>query len=108
MKVCTNCGHEGKPTRQKSGAFAILFFTLACTTAWSFASQLFWISLPFAAISSTLFIYWFFTTQCPECSNVSMVNKNSHAGKEYLKNPHTETSNVVFSTRDPAAEIYFK
>jgi len=108
MKVCTNCGFEGKPIRQKSGAFAILFFTLAITTGWSLASQLFWIALPFSAISTVLFVYWFFTTKCPECKTVAMVSKTSHAGKKYLENPHTPTSNVVFSTRDPEAEIYIK
>jgi len=106
MKICTNCGYEGKPIRQKSGAFAILFFTLACTTAWSFASQMFWITLPFAVISTALFIYWFFTTTCPKCKNVAMVSKTSREGKEYIKNPHTPTSNVVFSKRNPEAEIY--
>jgi len=108
MKICTNCGFEGKPIRQKSGAFAILFFTLAITTTWSFASQLFWISMPFALISTVLFVYWFFTTKCPECRNVAMVSKLSPAGKKYKENPHTPTSNVVYSKRDPEAEIYLK
>jgi hypothetical protein len=106
MKICTNCGFEGKPIRQKSGAFGILFFTLASTTAWSFASQLFWITLPFSLISTILFVYWFFTTQCPKCKNISMVSKTSHAGKVYLENPRNQTSNIVYSIRDPEAEIY--
>jgi len=106
MKVCTNCGYEGKPIRQKSGAFGILFFVLACTTAWSLASQLFWITLPISLVSTVLFVYWFFTTKCPECRNVSMVSKTSREGKDYLKNPHTPISNVVYSTRDPKVELY--
>ena len=101
-------GYEGKPIRQKSGAIAILFFTLAVTSAWSLASQLFWIAMPFATISTILFLYWFFTTECPECKNISMVHKYSPAGKKYLKSPYTPTSNVVWSLRDPEAEIYFK
>jgi len=108
MKLCTNCGFEGKPIRQKSGAFAILFFTLAITTTWSLASQLFWIALPFSLISTILFVYWFFTTKCPECRNVAMVSKLSPAAKKYQENPHTPTSNVVYSKRDPEAEIYLK
>lgn len=108
MKICTNCGYEGKPVRQKSGALAILFFTLAVTTAWSLASQLFWVALPFSAFSTALFLYWFFTTECPECGNVSMVSKFSIAGRKYLKEPHTPTSNVVWSKRDPEPDIYFK
>ena len=36
MKICTNCGHEGKPIRQGAGAFAILFFTLAITNVKTF------------------------------------------------------------------------
>ena len=106
MKICTNCGYEGKPVRQRSGAFAILFFTLACVITWSLASQLFWISFPIALVSTILFVYWFFTTKCPKCHSVSMVNMGSHAAKEYLKHPHTPTSNVVFSKRNPEAEIY--
>lgn len=106
MKVCTNCGYEGKPVRQKSGALAILFFTLCITLTWSLASQLFWLTLPVIVISTSLFLYWFFTTKCPKCKNVSMVSKHSPAGREYLKNPHTQTSNVVFSRRDPEADIY--
>ena len=108
MKICTNCGHEGKPERQSSGALAILFFTLAITTTWSLASQLFWIVLPFSAISTVLFMYWFFTTKCPKCHNVAMTSKYSIAARNYLKNPSTPTSNVVYSTRDPEAEIYLK
>ena len=108
MKICTNCGFEGKPVRQKSGAFAILFFTLACTTAWSFASQLFWITLPISLVSTVLFVYWFFTTKCPQCKNVAMVSKHSHAGKAYLKDPSTPVSNVVYSKRSPEADIYIK
>jgi len=106
MKVCTNCGYEGKPIRQNSGALAVLMFTLLCTTAWSFASQLFWITLPFAAISTILFMYWFFTTKCPECKNVAMVGKHSISGRKYAKNPRTATSNVVYSTRSPEPDIY--
>ena len=106
MKLCTNCGHEGKPIRQNTGALAILFFTLAVTTAWSLASQLYWITLPFSAISTVLFMYWFFTTKCPECRNIAMVGKNSLAARRYRKNPHTPTSNVVYSRRNPEAEIY--
>jgi len=106
MKICTNCGFEGKPIRQKSGAFAVLFFTLAVTTAWSFASQLFWITLPFAVISTCLFVYWFFTTKCPKCGDIAMVGKESRAGRAYRKNPHTPVSNVVFSKRNPEAELY--
>ncbi|HFE37412.1 MAG TPA: hypothetical protein ENK06_03195 [Gammaproteobacteria bacterium] len=106
MKICTNCGYEGKPIRQKAGAFGVMFFVLIFVMTWSFASQLFWITLPLALASIVLFVYWFFTTKCPKCKNISMVRKNSHAGQEYLKNPHTETSNVVFTTRDPKAEIY--
>ena len=108
MKVCTNCGYEGSPIRQKAGAFGILAFTLAITLTWSFASQLFWLTLPFAAVSAVLFVYWFFTTKCPKCGSVSMVRKGSLAGRRYLKNPHTPTSNVVYSKRDPKAEIYIK
>ncbi|MDX1811710.1 MAG: hypothetical protein R3240_07180 [Gammaproteobacteria bacterium] len=108
MKICTNCGYEGKPIRQKSGAFAILFFTLAITNTWALASQLFWIALPFAAISTALFVYWYFTTKCPSCKNVSMANRLSPAARRYMKNPHTPTSNVVYSTRNPEAEIYIK
>jgi len=106
MKICTNCGHEGKPVRQKSGALAILAFTLLVTTAWSFASQLYWITLPFSAISTILFMYWFFTTKCPECKSISMVSSFSPAAKRYRENPHTPTSNVVYSTRNPEADIY--
>ena len=108
MKVCTNCGHEGKPIRQSVGAFSILFFVLAITTTWAMASQLFWLVLPYSLISTVLFVYWFFTTKCPECKNVSMVSKHSPKGRKYLKNPHTPTSNVVFSLRNPEAEIYLK
>ena len=108
MKICTNCGYEGKPIRQKSGALAVLFFTLAITTTWSLASQLFWIALPFSALSTALFVYWFFTTKCPECRNVSMVRRGSYTAKKYQDNPHTPTSNVVYSKRDPEAEIYIK
>ena len=107
-KICTNCGYEGKPVRQKSGALAILFFTLAITTTWALASQLFWIALPFSAVSTILFLYWFFNTKCPECKNVSMVSQHSLAARRYRKNPHTPTSNVVFSRRDPEAEIYLQ
>jgi len=106
MKICTNCGYEGKPVRQKSGALAILFFTLTITLTWSLATQLFWLTLPVIAVSTALFLYWFFTTKCPECKNVSMVSKHSPAGKEYMKNPRTQTSNVVYSRRDPEAEVY--
>ena len=105
MKICTNCGYEGKPIRQNSGAFAILFFTLAITMTWSFASQLFWLTAPFAVISTALFIYWWFTTKCPECKEVTMVGKHSLAGRRYAKNPHTPTSNVVFSKRPPEADV---
>ncbi len=105
-KICTNCGYEGKPVRQKVGALAILFFTLAITMTWSFASQLFWITVPFAAVSTILFLYWFFTTKCPKCGSISMVRKNSVAGRRYLKNPHTPTSNVVYTKRNPEPEIY--
>ncbi len=108
MKICTNCGYEGKPVRQKSGALAILAFTLLIVTGWSLASQLFWITLPFSAISTVLFLYWFFTTKCPECKSISMVRKSSHRGKAFLENPHTPTSNVVFSRRNPEADIYIK
>ena len=99
MKICTNCGHEGKPIKQDPGAFGILFFTLAITTAWSFASQLFWLTLPFSLISTVLFVYWYFTTTCPKCKNVSMVSNFSHAAKQYRKNPSTPTSNIVYSAR---------
>lgn len=108
MKVCTNCGYEGKPVRQSYGAFAILFFTLAITSTWAFASQLFWIVLPFSAISTALFVLWFYTTKCPECNTVSMKYKFCPAARNYLKNPRTPTSNVVYSTRDPEADIYLK
>jgi hypothetical protein len=108
MKICTNCGYEGKPVRQKSGALGILFFTLMIVTTWSLASQLFWITLPFSALSTILFLYWFFTTKCPECKSVSMVNKLSPAARNYRENPHTPTSNVVYSIRDPEADIYIK
>lgn len=108
MKVCTHCGYVGKPERQSFGAFGILFFTLAVTTTWALASQLFWIVLPFSVVSTVLFVYWFFTTKCPECNNVSMVSKFSLAARRYFKNPHTPTSNVVYSTRNPEPEIYLQ
>jgi len=53
-------------------------------------------------------MYWFFTTKCPKCHNVAMTSKYSIAARNYLKNPSTPTSNVVYSTRDPEAEIYLK
>ena len=108
MKICTNCGYEGNPIRQKAGALAILFFTLLIVATWSFASQLFWVAVPFVVISTILFMYWFFTTECPKCKNVSMVNNFSVAAKNYRKHPHTPTSNVVYSKRNPEAEIYIK
>ncbi|MDH5257594.1 MAG: hypothetical protein OEX07_06285 [Gammaproteobacteria bacterium] len=101
MKICTNCGHEGKPIRQESGAFGLLLFTLAVTTAWSLASQLFWITLPISFVSTILFIYWYFTTTCPKCKNVSMVSNFSLAAKKYRKRPHTPDSNIVYSAREP-------
>ncbi len=107
-KICTNCGYEGKPVRQKSGAFAILFFTLLIIGTWSLVSQLFWIALPIAAISTILFVYWFFTTKCPKCKNVSIVSEHSPAAKKYKEHPHTPTSNVVYAKRDPEPEIYIK
>jgi len=105
-KICTNCGYEGKPIRQKSGALAILAFTLLITTTWALASQLFWLVWPVSLISTILFLYWFFTTKCPECKDVSMVSKLSPKGKAYLKHPHTPTSNVVYTKRDPEVDIY--
>jgi len=108
MKVCTTCGYEGKPVRQKTGALAILFFTLAITTTWALASQLFWLVLPFSLISTALFIYWFFTTKCPKCDSVSMKSSFSPAARKYRKNPHTPTSNVVYSRRNPEADIYLR
>ncbi len=108
MKICTNCGYEGKPIRQKAGAFAVLFLALAVIIEWSLVSSLFWITIPIALVATVYFVYRFFTTECPKCKNTSMVYKGSHAGKEYLKHPHTPTSNVVYSKRDPEAEIYIK
>ena len=102
MKICTNCGYEGKPVKQEVGAFGILFFTLAITTSWAFASQLFWLTLPISLVSTVLFVYWYFTTTCPKCKNVSMVNNFSPAAKRYRKAPHTPDSNIVYSARETA------
>ncbi|MDX1811013.1 MAG: hypothetical protein R3240_03640 [Gammaproteobacteria bacterium] len=108
MKLCTNCGYEGKPIRQRTGAFGILLFTLAIIFTWSMASQLFWVSFPVAFISTALFVYWFFNTKCPKCNNVSMVGMHSLAAKKYHKHPHTPESNVVYSKRDPKSEVYLQ
>ena len=105
-KVCTNCGYEGKPVRQCYGAFSILFFTLLITTTWALASQLFWLVLPFSVASTALFVYWFYNTKCPKCHTVSMHSKFNPATIKYLRNPTTPTSNVVYSIRNPEAEIY--
>ena len=86
-KICTECGHIGKPIPQAKSSFAVdlviwLYFVFLVAM-----SQI----LPLLIIPATWTIYHllrFNNVKCPECESLEMVSLHSHAGKEMLDNPH--------------------
>jgi len=89
-KICTECGHIGKPIPQNKSSFSvdvIIWFYFIFLTA---SSQL--LPLLLAPIAWSLYhLVMFNRVKCPQCGNLEMVGLHSHSGKEKLENPHPVT-----------------
>lgn len=84
-KVCTACGHEGKPIPQALSSFTVdvviwLYFGFLAGM-----SQL----LPLLLIPMAWTIYHiirFNSVKCPVCKSLDMVSKGSRRGKAIMRN----------------------
>ena len=84
-KVCTSCGHQGKPIPQAISSFmvdaAIWFYIIFLVSM----SQL--IPLLVIPIAWTIYhIVRFNSVKCPVCLNLDMVSQKSRRGKAIMKN----------------------
>lgn len=83
-RICTSCGHIGKPTNQAMGSF--LVDLLAWGTFGSAAlvsGMLGWLAIP--ALWSVYHLATFKTVQCPECGDLEMVAMRSRKGRKALQ-----------------------
>ena len=89
-RVCTECGHVGQPKPQGLGSFIVDLFL------WFFISGVVLVSLmlPLILIPLGWTIYHlltYFTVNCPQCENYSMVSLDSTKGK-VISNKYTKVS----------------
>lgn len=79
-KICTECGFEGKPIAQCKMSFIVdvaLWVTIVNLVFFTGFLPLLLIS----AAWTTYHVIKFNSVKCPECESLSMVSKNSRAGK---------------------------
>lgn len=82
-RVCTSCGHVGKPTKQCIESFFVDAFIWGTVGSFALMTGL----MPALLIPTAWTIYHlakFNTTKCPECGELEMVSMNSRKGREAL------------------------
>jgi len=97
-RVCTSCGHVGKPVKQCLGSFFVDAFMWGTVGSFALMTGL----MPALLIPAAWTIYHlakFNTTKCPECGELEMVSMKSRKGREAL-NPSSTVK--VWTNSDKA------
>lgn len=82
-RVCTSCGHVGKPVKQCFESFLVDAFIWGTVGSFVLMTGLFPALL--IPVSWTLYhLARFGTTKCPNCGELEMVSMESHKGREVL------------------------
>jgi predicted RNA-binding Zn-ribbon protein involved in translation (DUF1610 family) len=82
-RVCTSCGHVGKPTKQCLESFLVDAFAWGLAGSFALGTGL----MPVLAIPAAWTLYHlmkFNTTKCPSCGNLDMVSMDSRKGQKVL------------------------
>lgn len=83
-KLCTYCGHIGKPTSQGAGSFAVDGVIWIIGLSLSIFTGIFaFLVIPLGW--SIYHIALYKTTTCPKCGNIAMVGLNSKKAEQYRK-----------------------
>ena len=91
-RVCTSCGHVGKPTKQCLESFLVDAFVWGIVGSFALGTGI----MPVLAIPAAWTLYHivkFATTKCPECGSLDMVSQDSRKGRAFL-NPDKEQVRV--------------
>ncbi len=86
-KICTECGHIGKPIPQKKSSFAVDAVIWMIFVFGAGMSQF----LPLLLVPLAWSIYHivrFNSVKCPACESLEMVSLNSRRGKAMERDPH--------------------
>jgi|GEM_PF-1487602 len=88
-RICTNCGHVGKPIPQSKESFFVDAFIWGTVGSFALMTGI----MPILAIPAAWSLYHitkFNTTKCPKCLSLDMVDMNSRKGMQAIelqKNP---------------------
>lgn len=99
-RVCTSCGHVGKPVKQCLESFFVDAFIWGIVGSFALMTGL----MPVLAIPALWTLYHlvkFGTTKCPNCGELEMVSMNSRKGRAKLN--HEDDGKVRVWVRDEAA-----
>ena len=91
-RVCTSCGHIGKPVNQSMGSFlvdALAWGTFG--TGAIISGMMGWLLIP--AMWTLYHLVTFKTVTCPQCGDYEMVSMNSRKGRKTL---HGDTGVTVW------------
>lgn len=115
-RICTHCGHIGKPIPQAKESFFVDAFIWGIVGSFALMTGV----MPILALPIAWSVYHllkFNTTKCPECLSLDMVDMNSKQGlqmQEYKKDPiqvwsaDDATSEKQQDFAVPAGEMYKK
>lgn len=90
-RICTSCGHVGKPIKQDLESFFVDAFVFGMVGSFALMTGL----MPVMIIPAAWTLYHiakFKTTKCPECHSLDMVSLDSSKGREALKNKENPIS----------------
>lgn len=94
-RLCTSCGHVGEPTTQGVGSFAVdVVIWMTCLVASFFTGVFLFMAIAAAWSIYHLALYW--TTTCPACGDIAMVNLHSKKADEFRATEH-HTVKTVYS-----------
>jgi hypothetical protein len=82
-RVCTSCGHVGKPVKQCLGSFFVDAFIWGMVGSLAIMSGIFFL-LFIPAAWTVYHLAKFNTTKCPSCGDLEMVSMDSRKGREAL------------------------
>lgn len=88
-KICTNCGHVGKPVPQGKDSFFVDIFAWAMFLSLSAMSQQ-WYLMAIPLAWTIYHIAKFNTVKCPECGNLDMVRISSRKGRQTMEHEMPE------------------
>lgn len=83
-RICTSCGHVGKPKKQCIESFFVDAFVWGTVGSFAFATGF----LPVLVIPVAWTLYHlakFGTTKCPACGDLEMVSMDSRKGRAAIK-----------------------